>query len=198
MMRAKRKLFRRKLPGLDMVLDFYPRHKEVLQRKIVRVPVLELPVNVLVERPERRPIGECEYDVCVVGQKTERRLRVYRQLDRAGLRLSPMNTSDFPAVVGRSKLVLNVRSHRYDNLEVRLRTVRSHHQPAHAAVGVDRAERVPGRRRQHVRQRPAVVRAQQLDGALFLQEHERPRHRLCIGRLPYGQLAHDVGLRHHR
>jgi len=119
MMRHKRRLFLDKLPGVDAVLDFYPRHAERLRRRLGRIPVLTFPVNVAVD-PQSGPqaIADCDYDVCIVGQTTARRARIFRELERNGVRLSPARSDDFPGTIGRSKLVLNVRSHRYDNLEV--------------------------------------------------------------------------------
>jgi len=119
LMRQKRQTLLAKLPALDMILDFYPRHLNVLKKHVAPSPVMHFPTNVSIPANcERSSISQCEYDVCVVGSNTRRRQRIYRQLECRGLRLSPLTTDDFPSVVGQSKLVLNVRSERYDNLEI--------------------------------------------------------------------------------
>src|SRR5262249_36533393 len=75
--------------------------------------------NVRLARPETvKPIGECRYDVCVVGARSPRRNKIYRALERNGVTLSPQQSSDFESVVGDSRIVLNVRQFRCDNCEI--------------------------------------------------------------------------------
>lgn len=117
-LRDKRRMFLRKLDCLDYVLDYYPAHTEVLRRRIA-LPVRPFPVCVnLDDLPPLGTEAERIHDVCIVGAPSPRREKLYAVLRERGFALSPERGVRFEDIAAQSKVVLNVRSWRYNHMEV--------------------------------------------------------------------------------
>jgi hypothetical protein len=117
--RRKLKFKNNILPFIDGIIDFYPKHTDALRRKYGKrlfvgsfLPNSLNPPSSFISLPNRK------YDICIVGSPTARRRRVWKELERLGLKLSPYTSKSLHQTIADSRLVLNIHSELYDNLEL--------------------------------------------------------------------------------
>lgn len=113
--RTKRKLLARRLPEVDVVLDYFPPQTSVLQREL-NVPVLGFPVAT-VPRAEFTSMRDRDYDVCFVGGLSPRRQSVCDRIAARNLSLSPSEGIDIEDAAAVSRVCLNVHSVKSHHLE---------------------------------------------------------------------------------
>lgn len=117
LIRKKRGMLKHKLPGADVVLDYYPAQTRVLQRRL-DLPVLGfLPCSLPSDRPPI-PMAERDFDLCFVGGVSPRRARVLDRARAAGLTLSPERGADLEDLSARSRLTLNIHMKASNHLEI--------------------------------------------------------------------------------
>lgn len=118
---SRKQLIEKNILGkIDSFLDFYPKHAQVFARK-TGIDTGVFPVNIC-----NQPGWPCysekkispRYDVCVVGAETKRRKIHWDQLKKYGLSLSPNKSDDLADTISQSRLVINIHSHKYHNLEI--------------------------------------------------------------------------------
>jgi hypothetical protein len=121
-LRGKHKRFAEQVSAFDMVLDFHVRQTRLLTREFGKLGprFRSFMTDVLLpagKQERATPLDEKEWDVCLVGSASPRRLAVRRALLRSGLRLSPDSVHDLHETIRDSRIVLNVHYARCDTLE---------------------------------------------------------------------------------
>ena len=116
----KRRSFMEKVHCFDEVMDFYPAQTRIMKKELSGLPVMvrSFPVNVLVDEKELLPIEKREFDVCIVGSMTNRRIDLCQRLAQQGMVLSPPTTFDISETIRHSRLVLNIHAYRCNTLEI--------------------------------------------------------------------------------
>lgn len=117
LIRRKRKLLEEKLPGIDVLLDYYPAQTRVLQREL-SLPVLGFLPCSLKRSGKMKPMADREFDVCFVGGISPRRRKVIDAIERMGLTLSPATGSDLEDIAARSRCTLNIHMQASNHLEL--------------------------------------------------------------------------------
>lgn len=107
------------IPYIDALIDYYPRHCNRLRLiyEPHHISVDWYPVVPAVD-PIRRNAAQYEYDVCFVGNPSERRAKISKDLTRLGLKLSPEKTDQLSDTMQRSKIVINAHRYAHDNIEL--------------------------------------------------------------------------------
>jgi hypothetical protein len=113
----KRRRFLDRLPGIDLILDFYPTHGERLRKLFPEKYGGSFPVAVYSRRVPFIPSGCASFDVCAIGSETRRRRLVWRSLAAEGLSISPTH-GQLSEVLPCCRVTANVHSERYDNYEL--------------------------------------------------------------------------------
>ncbi len=106
--RSKRKMLAKRLPSIDILLDYYPPQTEVLRRQL-NIPVFGFDVATL-RQQEFRPMQDRAYDVCFVGSLNQRRQSVCDAIEAMGLTLSPSKDIVIEDASAQSRVCLNVHS----------------------------------------------------------------------------------------
>lgn len=118
--RQKHLRFLQKVQCYDAILDFYQPQAVMMRRELkdAGIMVMCFWTNTLdTTAAVPPPLDDRRWDVCVVGNLSRRRRRIYRELEKLGCRLSPFETTDLALVMTQSRLTLNVHFHRCDTLE---------------------------------------------------------------------------------
>ena len=120
-MRLKRRLLENRFSYIDYLLDYWPTQADRLRSKFAKfdVPVGVFPVSLKSLQFESLiALEEREYDVCFVGSLSSRRKKILEQLRDRGISLSPSTGVDLEDVSRKSRIVLNLRSHRSNHFEL--------------------------------------------------------------------------------
>jgi len=116
----KHRRFIKKVCCYDMVLDFYKPQSVLMNHELkpMGVKVMAFLTNTREANPVTRPsLDDRRWDVCVVGNLSRRRRRIYQSLEGLGCNLSPLETDDLASVMRQSKVILNVHFHRCNTME---------------------------------------------------------------------------------
>lgn len=113
--RRKRRMLSRKLPLIDVLLDYYPPQTAQLAKQL-DVPVYGFDVAVA---PAQSDLDiATEFDLCFVGGLTERRKGVLDEIDRRGISRTPIKGAPIEELAARSALCLNIHTERSNHLEI--------------------------------------------------------------------------------
>ncbi len=117
--RRRNKVLRNILPYSNVIIDFYPRHAEVLRRKLnKKVVVHSFLLNSVSAGKSSIIFDKRRWDICIVGGRSKRREAVWKKLMALGLSLTPAASECLEESIINSRLVLNIHSEKYDNVEV--------------------------------------------------------------------------------
>lgn len=117
--RRRKKVAKNILPYTDAIIDYYPRHAEVLQKKLNNnLIVHSFLLNSISSGKSSVEFAKRRWDICIVGGRSKRREAVWKRLLVRGLSLSPASSECLEETILNSRLVLNIHSERYDNVEV--------------------------------------------------------------------------------
>jgi hypothetical protein len=117
--RRRNKVLTNILPYTNAIIDFYPRHAEVLRRKLNnKVLVHSFLLNSLSTGKSAIKFDKRRWDICIVGGRSKRREAVWKKLMALGLSLTPASSECLEESIINSRLVLNIHSEKYDNVEV--------------------------------------------------------------------------------
>lgn len=110
----KHRKFAVKVRQYDYILDCYPHQAGRISNEF-GIPTRHFAIGL---GDDAYSVSfEREYDVCVVGARTPRRLVLANRLTRMGLRLSPFAGVSLDSIAARSKVVLNLHAYRTANAE---------------------------------------------------------------------------------
>ena len=112
----KRRMLSRKLPLIDVLLDYYPPQTRALQRQI-SCPVFGFDVA-LATSEAPLPAAARDFDVCFVGGINDRRRTILDRISAQGAVLSPSSGAPIEDIAAASRICLNIHSERSNHLEV--------------------------------------------------------------------------------